>query len=129
MKIGIGVFLLLTIIILFILRSKLKKKVKSVEKINKILYLLILIFLVSLCFAAIVGIDYVCPCGCGSTEFDLGFKGMLNFFNEVSYGIFLGYGSFLTYVECLVVGCVVFHFSLLGIKILTMKTRNKKNSK
>lgn len=123
MKIGIGVFFLLAIIILFILKLRIKKKGKDVKKINRILYILILIFLASICFSAIIGIDYACPCGCGSTEFDTGFKGILNFFNEISYDIFNSFSFYCIYVFK---WCVVCHLIILGIRILVKKIKMKK---
>ena len=123
MKIGIGVFLLLAIIILFVLSLKNKKKGKTVKKINIALYILVLIFLASLCFSAIIGIDYACPCGCGSTEFDTGFKGILNFFNEISYGIF---DMFIFYAMYVIKWCVVAHLIILGIRMLIKKKKIKK---
>ena len=126
MKIGIGVFFLLAIIILFVLSLKNKKKEKAVKKINITLYILVLIFLVSLSFSAIIGIDYACPCGCGSTEFDTGFKGMLNFFNEISYGIF---DMFILYAMYVVKWCVVAHLIILGIRMIIKKNKMNKKKK
>lgn len=120
MKIGVGFYFLLAIIILFIFSLKFKKNRKVAKIINRTLYILILIFLVSLFYSATYGIEYPCPCGCGSTEFDLGFKGILNFFNDISYGIF---DSFIFYAMFVVKWGVVIHLIILGIRILIKRIK------
>ena len=126
MVIGVGFFLLLAIIILCVLSIRNKKKGKDVKKINRVLYILTLIFLGSIHFSADVGIDYPCPCGCGSTEFDTGLKGIWNFFNEISYGIF---DSFIFYSMYIIKWCVVAHFIILGIRMIIKKNKMNKKKK
>lgn len=123
MKIGVGYFYLLAIFLLFILRQVLKKKEKIAKVINVILYILVLIFVSSICFAAIIGIDYSCPCGCGSTVYDLGFKGIANFFNEISYE--LSY-IFIVYAVYVIIWSITIHLVIVGCRFLIKKKFNNK---
>ncbi len=124
-SIPLGVYFVITIGILLILRNK-KKCKKNI--INKIIYILVLSFIGSILYAFFKGYPYPCSCGvCGSQRIAYGFNGIIAYFTKTYAEVVIEEFEYFFPFKILV--AISIHIFILIIKFILNKMKKHTKNK